>query len=104
MNNNQFLFLFSLFIFFFLFNYVFPFRSGIALSPAKCKCILRIGINQYATKSFLKFTQAHWLIFVLAYGNLANVFVRQKKFKEAEDAYRSALRFRYNMADTHYNL
>ncbi|XP_057315403.1 protein O-mannosyl-transferase TMTC2-like [Hydractinia symbiolongicarpus] len=50
------------------------YRSGIALSPAK------------------------------SYGNLANVFVRQKKFKEAEDAYRSALRFRYNMADTHYNL
>jgi len=50
------------------------YRSGIEVSPAK------------------------------SYGNLANILIRQNKLKEAESAYRSALRFRSNMADTHYNL
>lgn len=44
------------------------------------------------------------VLFYLAYGNLANIFIQQNKLQEAEEAYRTALKFRYNMADTHYNL
>ena len=43
-------------------------------------------------------------IFFTAYGNLANILIEQNKLEEAERAYRTALKYRYNMADTHYNL
>ncbi|XP_071942769.1 protein O-mannosyl-transferase TMTC2-like [Antedon mediterranea] len=39
-----------------------------------------------------------------AYGNLANILKSKGRLKEAENAYRSALSFRSNMADVHYNL
>lgn len=41
---------------------------------------------------------------LIAFGNLANILQNQNKIDEAEQAYRSALRYRSNMADTHYNL
>eukprot|EP00111_Clytia_hemisphaerica_P009405 TCONS_00027603-protein len=50
------------------------YRSGLATSPAK------------------------------SYGNLGNILVEQGKKNEGELAYRKALRYRFNMADTHYNL
>ncbi|XP_047132162.1 protein O-mannosyl-transferase tmtc2 isoform X1 [Hydra vulgaris] len=50
------------------------YRSGLVLSPAK------------------------------SYLNLGNVLNARNKTKEAEQAYRTALKFRSNMADTHYNL
>ncbi|XP_033101660.1 protein O-mannosyl-transferase TMTC2-like [Anneissia japonica] len=39
-----------------------------------------------------------------AWGNLANILKNKGKFREAEQAYRSALSYRGNMADVHYNL
>ncbi|XP_044173138.1 protein O-mannosyl-transferase TMTC2-like isoform X2 [Acropora millepora] len=39
-----------------------------------------------------------------ALSNLGNVLSSQKRKREAEDAYRKALSYRSNMADTHYNL
>lgn len=39
-----------------------------------------------------------------AWGNLANIYNGQGKKVEAEEAYRSALKQRGNMADVHYNL
>uniref|UniRef100_A0A0L8G1Q3 dolichyl-phosphate-mannose--protein mannosyltransferase n=2 Tax=Octopus bimaculoides TaxID=37653 RepID=A0A0L8G1Q3_OCTBM len=39
-----------------------------------------------------------------AWGNLANVLNSQGKEKEAEFAYKNALKYRSNMADVHYNL
>lgn len=39
-----------------------------------------------------------------ALSNLGNVLSSQKRTKEAEQAYRKALSYRSNMADTHYNL
>lgn len=40
----------------------------------------------------------------LAYSNLGNVLVDRGKLEEGEMVYRKALRYRFNMADTHYNL
>ena len=39
-----------------------------------------------------------------AWGNLGNVLKNQGKMEEAEQAYRSALYYRRNMADMLYNL
>ncbi|XP_054159128.1 protein O-mannosyl-transferase TMTC2-like [Oppia nitens] len=39
-----------------------------------------------------------------AYGNLANILSSQSKKREAEQAYKKALTYRFNMADVHYNL
>ncbi|KAF7492419.1 Protein O-mannosyl-transferase TMTC2 [Sarcoptes scabiei] len=39
-----------------------------------------------------------------AYGNLGNILSSQGKKEEAEEFYRKALSFRFNMADVHYNL
>lgn len=39
-----------------------------------------------------------------AWSNLGNVLSSQGRTREAEDAYRKALTYRTNMADTHYNL
>ena len=50
------------------------YRSGIAVNPAK------------------------------AWGNLGNVLGQQNRTAEAEEAYKKALTYRSNMADTHYNL
>ncbi|XP_020604755.1 transmembrane and TPR repeat-containing protein 2-like [Orbicella faveolata] len=50
------------------------YRSGISVNPAK------------------------------AWSNLGNVLNSQRRVREAEDAYRKALSYRSNMADTHYNL
>lgn len=41
---------------------------------------------------------------LLAWGNLGNVLKTQGKVVEAEEAYRSALYYRGNMADMLYNL
>jgi Tfp pilus assembly protein PilF len=41
---------------------------------------------------------------ISAWGNLANVWNQQGKVTAAEQAYRNALSYRSNMADTHYNL
>ena len=40
----------------------------------------------------------------LAYSNLANVFSQKGDSMAAEQAYKSALQYRPNMADAHYNL
>ncbi|KAL6961827.1 hypothetical protein U1Q18_044449 [Sarracenia purpurea var. burkii] len=39
-----------------------------------------------------------------AYGNLGCILSSEGRLQEAEDALRKALRYRYNMADVHYNL
>lgn len=39
-----------------------------------------------------------------AYGNLASVLSAKGRKAEAEQAYRKALSYRYNMADVHYNM
>ena len=40
----------------------------------------------------------------LAYSNLANVYSQKGDTAAAEEAYKSALQHRPNMADAHYNL
>uniref|UniRef100_A0A8D8WH46 dolichyl-phosphate-mannose--protein mannosyltransferase n=1 Tax=Cacopsylla melanoneura TaxID=428564 RepID=A0A8D8WH46_9HEMI len=39
-----------------------------------------------------------------SYGNLGSILSSQRRFSEAEEAYRMALKHRPNMADVHYNL
>lgn len=43
-------------------------------------------------------------LFLLAWGNLANILKGGGRVDEAEMAYRNALSYRPNMADAHYNL
>ncbi|CAG2111276.1 unnamed protein product [Medioppia subpectinata] len=65
------------------------YRSGIDINPPK-ESILTFG-SKYA-------------LYFIAYGNLANILSAQSKKKEAENAYKKALTYRFNMADVHYNL
>ena len=46
------------------------------------------------------------LLFLLlsALGNLGNVLTQNGRLTEAENAFKKALEYRSNMADTHYNL
>ena len=44
------------------------------------------------------------LAFFTALGNLGNVLTQKGRLTEAESAFKQALKFRRNMADTHYNL
>ncbi|KAI5744374.1 hypothetical protein M8J76_001778 [Diaphorina citri] len=39
-----------------------------------------------------------------SYGNLGSILSSQRRYQEAEQAYRMALHYRSNMADVHYNL
>ena len=70
-----------------------------------CSCrvtlVLFDSISTFLKTNLSKLTIFH---FITAYGNLGNILVEQGKKKEGELAYRKALRYRYNMADTHYNL
>ncbi|KAK3097836.1 hypothetical protein FSP39_013624 [Pinctada imbricata] len=66
-----------------------------------CKTVIRNRVwssEEHLYKSGLTTNPAK------AWGNLANILNQQGKKQEAEQAYRSALKHRGNMADTHYNL
>jgi len=41
---------------------------------------------------------------ITAYGNLGSVLSDEGRLAEAEVAFRTALKYRFNMADVHYNL
>ena len=45
-----------------------------------------------------------YLSLIIAWGNLGNILSQQGKLSQAEQAYRTALKVRPNMADAHYNL
>ena len=51
--------------------------------------------NVYPTCIFFLFS---------ALGNLGNVLTQKGRLQEAEMAFKKALEYRTNMADTHYNL
>ena len=59
--------------------------------------------KQYLGSQFNKILISTILL-LSALGNLGNVLTQKGRLTEAENAFKKALEFRPNMADTHYNL
>ena len=55
-------------------------------------------------KGTSKYNNIYHFLLLSALGNLGNVLTQKGRLTEAENAFKKALEFRPNMADTHYNL